>query len=44
MLVIDNEKLYKAYGDLNIFEAFQRTDDILNTAVRDFEIITVPDS
>ncbi len=43
MLVIDNEKLYKAYGDLPIFEAFQRTDDILNTAVRGIsEIITRP--
>jgi cell division protein FtsZ len=43
MLVIDNEKLYKAYGDLNIFEAFQRTDDILNTAVKGIsEIITRP--
>ncbi|MFA5443595.1 MAG: cell division protein FtsZ [Bacteroidales bacterium] len=43
MLVIDNEKLYKAYGDLPIFEAFHRTDDILNSAVRGIsEIITRP--
>ena len=43
MLIIDNEKLYKAYGDLPIFEAFQRTDDILNTAVKGIsEIITQP--
>ncbi|HOO42141.1 MAG TPA: cell division protein FtsZ [Bacteroidales bacterium] len=43
MLVIDNDKLYKAYGDLPIFEAFHRTDDILNSAVRGIsEIITRP--
>lgn len=43
MLIIDNEKLYKAYGDLPIFEAFQRTDDILKTAVKGIsEIITKP--
>ncbi|NLA15591.1 MAG: cell division protein FtsZ [Bacteroidales bacterium] len=43
MLIIDNEKLYKVYGDLPIFEAFQRTDDILNTAVKGIsEIITRP--
>lgn len=43
MLIIDNEKLYNAYGDLPIFEAFQRTDDILNTAVKGIsEIITRP--
>ncbi|HHV40491.1 MAG: cell division protein FtsZ [Bacteroidales bacterium] len=43
MLIIDNEKLYKVYGDLPIFEAFQRTDDILNTAVKSIsEIITQP--
>ena len=35
--------LYKVYGDLPIFEAFQRTDDILNTAVKSIsEIITQP--
>jgi len=43
LLIIDNEKLYNAYGDLPIFEAFQRTDDILNTAVKGIsEIITRP--
>ena len=43
MLIIDNQKLYKVYGDLPIFEAFQRTDDILNTAVKGIsEIITKP--
>lgn len=43
MIIIDNEKLYRAFGDLPIFEAFQRTDDILNNAVKGIsEIITRP--
>lgn len=43
MLIIDNEKLYRLYGNLPIFEAFQRTDDILNTAVKGIsEIIMQP--
>lgn len=43
LLVIDNEKLYNVYGDLSIFDAFQRTDEILNTAVKGIaEIITCP--
>ncbi len=43
LLIIDNEKLYNVFGDLTVFEAFQRTDDILNTAVKGIaEIITRP--
>ncbi len=43
MIIIDNEKLYRAFGDLPIFEAFQRTDDVLNNAVKGIsEIITRP--
>lgn len=43
MIIIDNEKIYRSYGDLPIFEAFQRADDILKTAVKGIsEIITCP--
>lgn len=43
LLIIDNEKLYNVFGDLTVFEAFRRTDDILNTAVKGIaEIITRP--
>ena len=43
LIITDNEKIYRAYGDLPIFEAFQRTDDILKNAVKGIsEIITRP--
>jgi len=41
LLVIDNEKLYKVFGDLPIFDAFPKADDVLSTAVKGIaEIIT----
>ena len=41
LLVIDNEKLYKVFGDLSIFDAFPKADDVLSTAVKGIsEIIT----
>jgi len=43
LLVIDNQKLYKIFGDLSIFDAFPRADSVLNTAVKGIaEIITRP--
>ncbi len=43
LLIIDNQKLYKIYGDLSIFEAFPKADSVLSTAVRGIaEIITKP--
>jgi cell division protein FtsZ len=41
LLIIDNEKLYKVFGDLSIFEAFPKADDVLSAAVKGIaEIIT----
>ena len=41
LLIIDNEKLYKVFGDLPVFEAFPKADDVLTTAVKGIaEIIT----
>ena len=41
LLIIDNEKLYKVFGDLSIFEAFPKADNVLNIAVKGIaEIIT----
>ncbi|MCL2726768.1 MAG: cell division protein FtsZ [Bacteroidales bacterium] len=41
LLIIDNEKLYKVFGDLSIFDAFPKADDVLGTAVKGIaEIIT----
>jgi cell division GTPase FtsZ len=41
LLVIDNQKLYEIYADLNVDDAFPKVDDILNTAVKGIaEIIT----
>ena len=41
LLIIDNEKLYKVFGDLSIFEAFPKADNVLSTAVKGIaEIIT----
>lgn len=43
LLIIDNQKLYKIYGDLSIFDAFPKADSVLSTAVRGIaEIITKP--
>ena len=43
LLIIDNEKLYKVFGDLPIFDAFPKADDVLSTAVKGIaEIITRP--
>jgi cell division protein FtsZ len=43
LLIIDNQKLYKIYGELSIFEAFPRADSVLSTAVKGIaEIITRP--
>jgi cell division protein FtsZ len=43
LLVIDNQKLYKIFGDLTIFDAFPKADAILSTAVKGIaEIITRP--
>jgi len=41
LLVIDNEKLYRVFGDLSVFEAFPKADDVLSTAVKGIaEIVT----
>ena len=41
LLIIDNEKLYKVFGDLSIFDAFPKADDVLSKAVKGIaEIIT----
>lgn len=43
LLIIDNQKLYKIFGDLPIFEAFPKADAVLSTAVKGIaEIITRP--
>ena len=43
LLIIDNQKLYKIFGDLSIFDAFPKADSVLNTAVKGIaEIITRP--
>ncbi len=43
LLIIDNQKLYKIYGDLSIFDAFPKADNVLSTAVKGIaEIITRP--
>ncbi len=43
LLIIDNQKLYKIFGELSIFEAFPRADAVLSTAVKGIaEIITRP--
>ncbi len=43
LLIIDNQKLYKIYGELSIFDAFPRADSVLSTAVKGIaEIITRP--
>lgn len=43
ILVIDNEKLYKVYGDILSYEAFPKTDEVLATAVRGIiEVISRP--
>ena len=34
LLIIDNQKLYKVFGDLTIFDAFPRANEVLSTAVR----------
>ena len=42
LLIIDNEKLYRVFGDLSIFEAFPKADNVLSTAVKGIaEIITL---
>ena len=41
LLVIDNQKLYEIYADMNVDDAFPKVDEILNTAVKGIvEIIT----
>jgi len=41
LLVIDNEKLYKVFGDLSLVKAFLKVDEVLSTAVKSIaEIIT----
>lgn len=43
LLIIDNQKLYKIFGELSIFEAFPKADSVLSTAVKGIaEIITRP--
>lgn len=43
LLIIDNQKLYQVFGNLTIFEAFPRADEVLSTAVKSIsEIITRP--
>ncbi len=41
LLVIDNQKLYEMFGDLDIFSAFPKANEVLSTAVKSIsEIIT----
>lgn len=41
LLIIDNQKLYELYGDMNIFSGFAKADDVLCTAVRSIaDVIT----
>lgn len=41
LLIIDNQKLYEIYGDLDITEAFPKADSVLKTAIKGLtEIIT----
>lgn len=41
ILIIDNQKLYQLHGDLDVFNAFPKADDVLATAVKSIaEIIT----
>lgn len=41
ILVIDNQKLYNLFGNLNVFSAFPKADEVLATAVKSIaEIIT----
>ncbi|MDD2594606.1 MAG: cell division protein FtsZ [Bacteroidales bacterium] len=41
LLIIDNQKLYEIFGDLDLFEAFPKADEVLATAVKSIaEIIT----
>ncbi len=41
LLIIDNQKIYDIYGDLNIWEAFPKADAVLKTAIKGIaEIIT----
>ncbi|MEG2849531.1 MAG: cell division protein FtsZ, partial [Bacteroidales bacterium] len=43
LLIIDNQKLYQVFGNLTIFQAFPRADEVLSTAVKSIaEIITRP--
>lgn len=43
LLIIDNQKLYQVFGELTIFQAFPRADEVLSTAVKSIaEIITRP--
>lgn len=43
LLIIDNQKIYKIFGELNIFEAFPKSNQVLNSAVKGIsEIITRP--
>lgn len=43
ILIIDNQKLYKYYGDTLTFEAFPKADEVLATAVRGIiEVISFP--
>jgi cell division protein FtsZ len=43
LLIIDNQKIYKIFGELNIFEAFPKSNSVLNSAVKGIaEIITRP--
>ncbi len=43
LLIIDNQKLYKIYGELSVYEAFPKADGVLNIAVKSIaEIITKP--
>ncbi len=41
ILIIDNQKLYQLFGNMNIFTAFPKADEVLTTAVKSIaEIIT----
>ncbi len=41
LLIIDNQKLYELYGDMNVFGGFHKADEVLCTAVKSIaDVIT----
>ncbi len=43
LLIIDNQKMYRLFDDLTIFDAFPKVDEVLSTAVRGISDIITSD-